>query len=526
MRLSRWWAGLISPAMVVGLALAGCGSGGSGPATGAAKVVPADALAYVNVSLDSGRPAVAQALKLAKGFPDYPLAVAAIQARLAILAGGAGAGPFAQSIKPWLGNEAAIALLSTPTTTAGSLLVLDVRDRGKARAFLTRGGASQVASYRGTQLLRTNSGNEAAFVSHFLLLGGDASVRAAVDVAGGHAPSLAAGTTYRRAAAGEPDDRVLDAYASAPGVRRVLAGQSGLPAALGELLYQPALSGISVALSPAHGGARVRIHSALDSSLLQVSGTPGAAFKPSLAGAIPSGSMLLLDVAGLPRVAPRVLAAGAAGGVAGQVGPLLSRLGNALASEGVNLNSLLALFNGETAAAITSTSGKPALLIVSRTANEQRVRTQLAALEIPLQQLFPAAAVGPGQAPAFNDRQVDGVAVHQLALAPGLELDYAVNGGLLMVSTGVSAIAAAVSHQRSLAGDARYRVAFPGGSEKVTSLLFLDFSQLLSLGEQTGLTKSAQFRALRPDLQRIRAVGLRSTRGEADSTAELFLQIP
>jgi hypothetical protein len=58
-----------------------------------------------------------------------------------------------------------------------------------------------------------------------------------------------------------------------------------------------------------------------------------------------------------------------------------------------------------------------------------------------------------------------------------------------------------------------------------TSLLFLDFSQLLSLGEQTGLTRSAAFEALRPDLERIRAVGLNSASGEADTTAELILQI-
>jgi hypothetical protein len=60
----------------------------------------------------------------------------------------------------------------------------------------------------------------------------------------------------------------------------------------------------------------------------------------------------------------------------------------------------------------------------------------------------------------------------------------------------------------------------------VTSVLFLDFSQLLRLGEQTGLTRSAQYNALRPDLQKVRAVGLSSTSGETDSTAELFLQIP
>ncbi len=526
MRLGRWRAGLAGPALVLALAMAGCGSSGSGPATGAAKVIPADALAYVNLSLDSGRPPVAQASQLATRFPDHALAVAALQTRLELLAGGAGSGPFSQSVKPWLGDEAALALLSTPTASADTLLVLDVRDRAKAQAFLTRAGATRASSYRGTQLLQTTSGRQAAFVSHYLVLGQAASVRDAVDVAGGRTPSLAASATYQRAAAGEPDDRVLDAYASASGVRRVLADQSGLPGALGELLYQPALSGVAVALSPARNGARVRIHSALDSSLLRVSAPPGPSFKPSLAQAIPAGSVLMLDVTRLALIAPRILSAGAAGGVAGQVGPLLSRLGKALASEGVNVGSLLSLFDGETAVTITSGAGKPALLIMARTANEQQVRTQLASLEIPLQQLFPPAAAGPGQAPAFTDRQVSGVTIHQLALAPGLELDYAVNDGFLLVSTGLNAIASAVRHPRSLAGDPSYRAVLPGVPEKVTSLLFLDFSQLLSLGEQTGLTKSARFRALRPDLQRIRAVGLTSTRGEADSTAELFLQIP
>ena len=59
----------------------------------------------------------------------------------------------------------------------------------------------------------------------------------------------------------------------------------------------------------------------------------------------------------------------------------------------------------------------------------------------------------------------------------------------------------------------------------MTSLLFLDFSQLLSLGEQIGLMGRGRIRALLPDLQKIRTIGLSSTSGEADSTAELSLRI-
>jgi hypothetical protein len=51
-------------------------------------------------------------------------------------------------------------------------------------------------------------------------------------------------------------------------------------------------------------------------------------------------------------------------------------------------------------------------------------------------------------------------------------------------------------------------------------------SQLLTLGEQTTLSQGAGYRDLQPDLQRIRAVGMASTRAGTDTTATLFLQIP
>src|SRR5207302_6759379 len=126
----------------------------------------------------------------------------------------------------------------------------------------------------------------------------------------------------------------------------------------------------------------------------------------------------------------------------------------------------------------------------------------LAALEVPLEERFPPASAGPGQAPLFNDRQLDGIVVHQLSLAPGLEFDYAVSRGLVILSTALDGITAVVRHRRSLVDDAGYRATLATRPDRVTSLLFLDFSQLLSLGEQTGLTRSAQYRALRGDLEK------------------------
>jgi uncharacterized protein DUF3352 len=515
--------------LVLALALSGGGAAEQAPATGAAAIVPGDALAYIHVSIDRGRPAVKRALALAQRFPDYQLFSAAVVTRLGAIAGGAANVDFARDVRPWLGKEVALALLNTPTTTAGSVIVLDVGDGRRATAFVTRNGASAAPAYRGTKLYRYPGGTELAFVSHYLVVGQDAGVRAAIDVAAGATASLQANPGYRRAAGGEPPDRVIDAYASAAGVRRLLAAQGGLVGALGVLLYQPALTAVTISLSAVSGGARLLVHSALDPSLVHLGGSAGL-FSPSLQSVIPAGSMLMLDVTGLERIAPRVLSAGAAGGVASRIGPLLHRLGAALASEGVNVQNVISLFHGETAVAIVPARkagvASPALVIVARTHDEAATRAALAALELPLAQLFPPASSGPGQAPLFNDRVVEGITVHQLAVASGLEIDYAVFDGLVVVSTSVNGITEVASHAHRLVDDAAYRATLGAHPQRLTSLLFLDFSQLLSLGEQTGLTQSARYRALAPDLRRIRAVGLDSTSGEADSTAELLLKIP
>jgi hypothetical protein len=520
----RLIAGALALAVViVVIALLASGASTQPPATAAAKLVPADALAYVNVSLDGSRPAVRQALSVARRLPDFALGAAAVERRVADLT--AAGTDYATQIRPWLGNEAALALLDTPTSTAGSLLLLSVAHHARAAAFLHGTAAQADGSDHGVALHRYASGTEAAFIGGFLALGQDASVRAAIGVWAGAAGSLAASSVYRAAANGEPAGRVLDAYASADGVRRLLAPQSGVIGALGVLLYQPALAGVSIALSATPDGAQVRIHSALDASLVSAAGHRGPSFAPTLQRVIPSGSIVLLDTSELPRVAPQLLAAGAASGIAGQVAPLLSRLGAALHTEGVNVSQLESLFDGESAVAVTG-GVKPALLVVARTRDQSAVRSELAAAEIPLQQLFQSSSSTSESTDTLSQTTIDGVTVHQVGLEPGLQVDDAVTDGLVAISTGSQAIAALIRRTHAVADDPGYQAVLADAPQRVTSLTYLNFSQLLGLGEQTGLTRSARFRALRGDLQQIRAVGLSSSSGETDSTAELSLQIP
>ena len=137
-------------------------------------------------------------------------------------------------------------------------------------------------------------------------------------------------------------------------------------------------------------------------------------------------------------------------------------------------------------------------------------------------------AAGLASSDEFTEIPVAGgaITVHRLVLAPGLELDYAVFRGLVVVATSFPAITEVIHHAQSLENERLYQTTLGERPDEVTSLVFLDFSQLLSLGEQTGLVRGQRFNALLPDLQKIRSIGLSSTRQESDTNAELFLQIP
>jgi hypothetical protein len=502
--------------------------GGDGPATGAARLVPANALLYVHLSTDRSRPAVKQALDVAGRLPGYPGAAAGLEARLNALVGDSSSGGWA-AIRPWLGREAAFAALNTASSTAGSLVILDVARPGLARRFLSGAGATPDGRYRGVALLSYPSGTVLAFVAHYLVLGQAASVRAAIDTAAGRIASLSGSSSYQQAAGDEPDGRVLDVYLSSAGVRRVLDPRPGLLGALGVLLNRSDLTGTAISLSAVPFGLRVYVHEALNPRLTPVNTSPAAPFTPTLAGAMPSGTQLLLDVGNLANAAPGVLRALAAAGVAGRVQPLLSRLGGALGSQGIDLSQVLSVFSGEGAVAVTAPengASRPGLLILTRTSDPQSARVTLASLEGPLAQLFPPPSSGPGQAPEWIDLHINGITVHQLAVASGLNLDYSVFGHLAAVSTSLESIAGVARHRRALDQDSAYRAVLHGLAGDVSSLLFLDFSHVLGLGEQTGLISGAGYRALRPDLAKIRAVGLHSMAGEDDTTAELSLNIP
>ncbi len=514
--------GLVLLIAVLIAALTAGGAQQSPPATGTAALVPADALLYVHLSTDPQRPAVRRLDALLAGLPDHGGAIIGLGRRFIDVVGGSPGANLA-AIRPWLGREAAFALLNSTGASAGSVILLAVRDHARALAFIEHAGAVGAGRDGGQTLYRYPTGAELAFVGGYLVVGQDAGVRAAIALAAGHGASLQSSALYARAAAGEPDGRVLDAYLSADGTRRVLLAQSGGLGELGTLLAHPGLRATTIALTPQAPGLAVRIHTVLDPSR---AGPRTTSFTPTLQAVLPRGSTLMLDVHDLAQAAPGVLNAMAQIGLYGALPDLMHRLGLALTQQGFNVHPLLALFGGETALALVTGRGAPALVLVTRTSDEQAARVRLAGLVAPLTQIFAPPAAGPGIEPSVNTGTVDGVAVDEMQLGPGLQLDWGVFRGLVVLSTSLRGIGDVAARAGTLGAASGFQTVLGQRPSRVTSLGFADFSQLLSLGEQTTLARGAGYSALLPDLERIRASGFDSTRGEADMTAELLLQIP
>lgn len=491
------------------------------PAARAAMLVPGDALAYLHLSTDRDRPSVERALELAEGFPSWPGLRDGLIARL----GGAGGPQAASELEGWIGDEAAFALLDTRGERADSLVLIEVGDRARALRYLERRTGKPVGQtpYKGT-VIRAYRTTRAAFTKRFLALGPAASVRKAIDLQAGGGASLAASPAYRKAAAGLPTGRVADAWLSTDGVRRVLAPAGGLLGVAGQLLDRPGLAGVAGAVAPDGDGARVTTK-----SLLGPGAPPQPApFRASLLSDVPADAIAMLETTGLDRLASRLL--GLPGGGPAGFGAAFARLKAALERRtGVDLNAqVLPLLRDEAAISIAAALPVPVVTIVARTRDEQRTREALANLQLPLARLLQAPGAGQestGALAAFRPLRLAGADAYQLDVQPGFSLVYSVADGKLIASTSARGVEAAREATDPLADTEGFKTVVPDRDSRITSLTFLDFNQLLGLGEQAGLADDRSFARYRKDLRKLGAVGASTSTEGTTTSAEIVFEI-
>lgn len=445
------------------LLLAGCGD----REDTLARWVPQDALLYLHVSTDTGD---GRAEDVAERLAKLPF----IQ-RLAARARGT-LGPsfeFERDVRPWLGDEAAFALLDAAPGQASSLIVAEVDDEARARGFLTRvTGASGITTYRGVELRRFGP-TTAALAAEVIVIGSEPLVRRALD----RGPSIVP--------QGEPG--VADAIVPADGVRRLLAPRV-------RSLDLSSVRGIRASLEAADDGLRVR-------ATLRGAGGVLPEFAPGLLARVPEGALAYVGL--------------------GDLGQGLRALGDV----GLPLEEELLEPLAEGAAVVTTSRGLPVLTFAARTRDEARTRAALGDLQAPLVQRF-APGRDAGVVPTFEQRAVGGTVAQVLRLAPGLEPAFAVQGGLVTASTAPAGLAQTAAPEQDLAGTDVFERVIPAVPDRVSAIGFLDLSQLLALGGRTGLTDAPAVRSLVEDLGRISAAGVVGRRDGPDLSLELNVQIP
>ena len=373
-------------------------------------------------------------------------------------------------VLPWLGPEAAVAL-----TREGVLVVLAIGDRDGARAFAEEFDEGR-AEVRGD----------------FVLVGSDAAVQSALDLEEGK--SLAEMGVYAELAGERPDERTVDAWFDGR------AAGLALPPRLA------AIAGarqVAADLSVTDEGLRLRAR--------RLGGANAARdFAPSLLDGAPEDAFAYLSVRGLATL-----------GVA-----LPEAAGDAAPEVGAALGPLLEALGGEVAVTAAPTTGDPAVTLLAHASDPEAARAALADLQAVIVAALTGAGEQTGQLPVFVERDLDGIEAFALTLAGGGELVYAVDGDRVAISNGEEGVRDALAREDGLAGSDDFQAAMGDVPESTQALAFLAASQLLELADEAGLDASAAYRAARPDLARIRALGAVVRRQGDDTTVELNLLFP
>jgi len=226
-------------ALLTVAALGGCGSSHTaGTAADPATLVPATATVYAGADVrpqgDERSSALAVGSALTRQSDPY------LGLAQALRTPGSPPIDYESEVAPWLGRRAGVFVTSPGATgrivalIAGGVLgtsstglfpfasggtegafVLDTRDEGKARSFLTsriEQAGAQATSYHGVAV-DVAAGVAFAFVDHFVVIGSESGVKAAIDTAFG-GPSLARGATYSKLQAAAPAGAIAHVYSN------------------------------------------------------------------------------------------------------------------------------------------------------------------------------------------------------------------------------------------------------------------------------------------------------------------------
>jgi hypothetical protein len=477
---------------------------------GAVHLVPRDALVYVHATVEPDSDQWRYAGEIVRKLPT--LRRLRRSALLSVARGGREL-DFDTSVRPWIGDEAALALLPDGRR-ASSLILLRVADEARARSFLRGAGRAREGRHRGVTV-RSYGELATAFVDDFLAIGRPAHVRAAIDTRGRR--SLGDETLFREAVEKlQTDDPLAYGYAPQQGVNRLLRQQGGLVARVGGLLERPGLRAAAAGVHAEPDGLRASV----SSILIPAAAGETSAFEPVLISQVPAGTIAYLGARGLDSIFDLLAEIGAAGSVERVLGRELGSVGRRTL-----LDALEPLLGRESALVVTPPASLPVIsLVVANTTREEGGEV-VVALQPLLSRLLRAPS-GAAQVPTLEPRRIAGVEAVTLSVSPSLELTYAAFDDKLVVSTSPEGVRQLRGRGRSLADNPSFAPGLRDFLERPSSVVFLDLRRLTALAERAGLGETPDYRAIRQDVTRVGAVSAVSAGERTAQTAEIFLEVP
>jgi Protein of unknown function (DUF3352) len=483
----------------------------------AVALVPPDALLYAHLTVDRDSRQWRYARRIVNESP-------ALQTLLDRSLGAFGTGRTAKeldaALQPWLGDEAALALLPNGQR-ATSLILLKVRNPKRAKSFLAGAGRSRIELYRNAQV-RIYDKLAASLVDDFLVIGRLRNVHRALDARAG--VSLSEVGLFRQARGGiDSGGSLLYAYVPNEGVRRLLQQQKGLVGRVGDLLARPALRATAAAARFERRGIRVSV------SDLEFERLPGAAlaaptFAPQLPRSVPQDAIAYYGVQGVTQLLRKLETL--SGGRASDLTRGIARLRRQLHPSGVRAlaRALKPLDRREAALVVTPPDDAPVVSLIVGDTTQKEGGDMLFALQ-PLLSRIVNATQG-GAAATLIPGSEAGVDTLTLRLNPELSLTYAALGDRIMISTDPAGVRQVATAEKTLLGDAAFAPGMRELLKGATSLLFLDLHRLSSLIERAGFGRTPEYRAIKPELGKIGAVSVITQSERSSQTTQAFIEVP
>lgn len=312
---------LLAPAAAIATVslLAACGGSTAGQSSAsqapaaagergeAAKAIPADALAFVDVNVDPNDASWQKVQALGQKFPGWDKLVQEFRAGLSQSDGDGSS--YARDIEPWLGGEVAVGVLSVDVASAQpeAIVYAASKDDAKANETIARQKDVKDAGTKDGYHRYEIAGDQPMFVAV-----GDGAVigsnrERALDDAlrtrAGSIDALADAAAYGESLAALPDDSMAVGYVNGPKVAQLFdlamsaAGAQAAGAATAQLDQArealKALRSIGMSLGANDKGYVATMHAVGDAEKLQALGTgTQTAFAPTLAAKVPGDAAL------------------------------------------------------------------------------------------------------------------------------------------------------------------------------------------------------------------------------------------